>query len=109
MEESNIVITKPKIKFKNFWIWFKDQVKRKRFFFFFFISRNAWGAFSVNSHMNQHTGKEKVCYHHKESAIKSAEAMSKKKGVHFSAYKCLFCDGYHIGKNRDNKVKGYDY
>ena len=59
--------------------------------------------------MNQHTGKEKVCYHHKESTIKSAEAMSKKKGVHFSAYKCLFCDGYHIGKNRDNKVKGYDY
>ena len=28
MEESNIVITKQKIKFKNFWIWFKDQVKR---------------------------------------------------------------------------------
>ena len=51
MEESNIVITKPKIKFKNFWIWFKDQVKRKRFFYNFFISRNAWGAFSINSHI----------------------------------------------------------
>lgn len=37
MEESNIVITKPKIKFKNFWIWFKDQVKRKRFFITFLL------------------------------------------------------------------------
>ena len=32
-------------------------------------------------------------------------AMTKKYGTHFSTYKCLFCDGYHIGKNRDNKVK----
>ena len=29
-------------------------------------------------------------------------------GTHFSTYKCLFCDGYHIGKNRDNKVKKTD-
>lgn len=34
MKENNIVIDKPKIKFKNFWIWFKDQVKIKRFFIF---------------------------------------------------------------------------
>ena len=25
--------------------------------------------------------------------------------THFSYYKCLFRDGYHIGKNRDNKIK----
>lgn len=31
--------------------------------------------------------------------------MGDKYGTHFSYYKCLFCDGYHIGKNRDNKVK----
>jgi hypothetical protein len=43
-----------------------------------------------------------------ESAKKAAEAMSKKREVHFSFYKCLFCDGYHIGKNRDNKIEGYD-
>ena len=59
--------------------------------------------------MNQHTGKEKITYNHKDSALKAAEAMSKKKGAHFSAYKCLFCDGYHIGKNRDNKIQGYDH
>ena len=38
-----------------------------------------------------------------ESARKAAESMEKKKKVHFSVYKCVFCDGYHIGKNRDNK------
>lgn len=44
-------------------------------------------------------------YNTKETAIKSANAMSKKNGVYFSNYKCIFCDGYHIGKNRDNKDK----
>ena len=57
---------------------------------------------------DQHTGKEKVTYNTIESAKKAAEAMSKKREVHFSFYKCLFCDGYHIGKNRDNKIEGYD-
>ena len=42
-----------------------------------------------------------------EGAKKAADAMSKKHNTHFSYYKCLFCDGYHIGKNRDNKT-GYD-
>lgn len=70
----------------------------------FFITGNAWGAFSINSHINQHTGKPKVMYNTIETAKKSAEAMSKKRGVHFSYYKCLFCDGYHVGKNRDNKI-----
>ena len=96
---------KPKIKFRNFWIWFKDQVKRRRVFINFFVTRNAWGAFSINSHINQHTGKPKVMYNTIKSAKKSADAMSKKTGVHFSYYKCLFCDGYHIGKNKDNKYK----
>lgn len=42
-------------------------------------------------------------YNTKASATKAAESMSKKHGVWFSNYKCLHCDGYHIGKNRDNK------
>lgn len=94
---------KERIKFKNFWIWFKDQVKRKSWFKNFFITGNAWGAFSINSHINQHTGKPKVMYNTIKSAQKSADAMSEKTGKHFSLYKCLFCDGYHVGKNRDNK------
>ena len=98
---------KPKITWKNFKIWFMDQYERKTWFRNFFITGNAWGAFSINSHMNQHTGKLKVMYNTKETALKSAEAMGKKHDTHFSAYKCLFCDGYHIGKNRDNKTE-YD-
>lgn len=30
--------------------------------------------------------------------------MSQKMGVHFSVYKCAFCDGWHIGKNAQNKI-----
>lgn len=41
-----------RIKFKNFKIWFLDQVKRKVWFRNFFITRNAWGAFSIDSHIN---------------------------------------------------------
>ena len=94
---------KPRIKWRNFKIWIKDQFRRKTWFRNFFITRNAWGGVSVYSHINQHTGQPKVTYNHLESAKKSAEAMSKKTGKHFSFYKCLFCDGYHIGKNMDNK------
>lgn len=97
------------IEFRNLKIWLLDQFKRKVWFRNFFITRNAWGAFSINSHINQHTGQPKVTYNTVKTAKNSAEAMSKKTGAHFSYYKCLFCDGYHIGKNRDNKIKGYDY
>lgn len=96
-----------KIKFRNFKIWFLDQVKRRRVFINFFVTRNAWGAFSINSHINQHTGQPKITYNTIEGAKKAADAMGKKHNTHFSYYKCLFCDGYHIGKNRDNKTK-YD-
>ena len=98
---------KPKIKWKNFKIWIIDQFKRKVWFKNFFITGNAWGAFSINSHINQHTGNPKVLYRTLKTAQKSAETMSKKHGTHFSYYKCLFCDGYHIGKNMDNKTE-YD-
>lgn len=101
---SSILTTRSmKIKFKNLWIWLKDQIKRKRFFINFFITRNAWGAFSINSHINQHTNQPKITYGSVKSAQKAADAMSKKTGKHFSFYKCLFCDGYHVGKNADNK------
>lgn len=92
-----------RIKWKNFWIWFTDQVKRKRAFYNFFISHNAWGAFSINSHIRASTGEPKVTYNSVESARLAAEKMSEKYNKHFSLYKCLFCDGYHIGKNMDNK------
>lgn len=31
--------------------------------------------------------------------------MGGKHGVHFSVYKCLYCDGWHCGKNNENKIK----
>lgn len=99
-----MILNLDKIKWRNFWLWFSDQVKRRRVIINFFITRNAWGAFSLNSHINQHTGQPKVMYNTISSAQKSAEAMSKKHNTHFSYYKCLFCDGYHIGKNKDNKT-----
>ena len=77
----------PRIKWRNFKIWIKGQFRRKTWFRNFFITRNAWGGFSVYSHINQHTGQPKVTYNHLESAKKSAEAMSKKTGntSHFTS------------------------
>jgi hypothetical protein len=92
------------MKLRNIVLALKEQGPLKRFIRNFFITRNAWGLFHKNSHINQRTGKDKVSYGTKASAIKAATAMSKKNGTYFSNYKCMFCDGYHIGKNRDNKV-----
>ena len=90
------------IKFKNLWLGFKEQLPLKRAFRNFFITGNAWGLFSKNSHWRGDTGKEKVSYSEK-SAHKAAKRMGEKYDTHFSVYKCIYCDGYHIGKNRKNK------
>ena len=47
-------------------------------------------------------------YNTKETATKVAEKMSIKHDVHFSNYRCLYCNGYHFGKNRDNMKKEND-
>lgn len=91
------------IKLRNVWIWLKELHQRGTLFRAFFITRNAFGSFHINSHINQSTGLPKVCYNHESSAKKSAEAMTKKKGEYFSYYKCLFCNGYHIGKPMNRK------
>ena len=89
------------ITIKNF-IWaLRDQGPFKRFI------RNVWtgnlyGLFSKRSHLNK-SGAPKVMYNTKASAIRAAESMAKKRGVHFSNFKCLFCNGFHVGKNRQNK------
>ena len=57
------------IKLKNLYLGFKCQLPLKRAFKNFFITRNAWGMFSKNSHINQHTGQPKISYSY-ESAIK---------------------------------------
>lgn len=92
------------IKIKNLILALKEQGPLKRAFRNFFITGNAWGLFHKNSHIRQDTGKSKVIYNTKESAKKAAESMEKKRNVHFSVYKCIYCDGYHLGKNRENKT-----
>lgn len=91
------------MKMINIILGLKYQLPVKRAFRNFFITGNGWGLFHINSHQRNDTKTPKVQYSTYEKALKGAESMSKKKGVHFSVYKCVFCDGFHIGKNRDNK------
>lgn len=80
---------------KNLFLAIKNQPLRE-----WFITRNAFGIFSINSHVNQHTGKEKVSYPTKASADKAATSLNRKKGTNtVVSYKCAFCDGWHIGNN----------
>jgi hypothetical protein len=85
---------------KNLILALKDQGPFLRFMKNFFITRNAWGLFSKNSHISQGSGVEKVKYNTKKTALGSAISMEKKTGNKFSAYKCIYCDGYHIGKTK---------
>ena len=99
------------IKIKNLILALYDQGPLKRSFRNFVITGNAWGLFYISSHQRQDTGKLKVMYNTKESAQKAADSMKKKTkekkniDIHFSVYKCIYCDGYHLGKNRDNKYE----
>ena len=88
------------MKIKNLYLALKDQGPFLRFFRNFFITRNAWGLFSKNSHISQSSGEYKVKYLRKKSALKAVQSMEKKTGNKFSAYKCIYCDGYHVGKTR---------
>jgi hypothetical protein len=89
------------MKLKNIILVFKDQLPIRRMFCNFFITKNALGLFYRNgSHIAGYSGKEKVRYNSKASSLRAAENMEKKTGNHFASYKCLFCDGYHIGKTK---------
>ncbi len=89
------------MKLRNILLGLKDQLPLKRLVKNL-VTGNAFGMFHKRSHINDN-GKPKVMYNTKATAIKSALSMQKKTGNYFSNYKCIFCDGYHIGKNRDNK------
>lgn len=91
------------MKIKNILLSIIDQLNREGAFRNIFVTHNAFGIFSIHSHISSRSNKPKVEYSSKEAAQKSAQAMSQKMGVHFSVYKCAFCDGWHIGKNAQNK------
>jgi hypothetical protein len=90
------------MKIRNLILALKDQLPIKRAFKNFFITGNALGLFYRRSHTRE-DGKPKQSFPTKESAMRAAESMKKKHGKYFSTYKCIYCDGYHLGKNRDNK------
>ena len=62
------------------------------------LNGNLRGLIHKRSHFT-HEGNPKVAYGSKKSAEKAAKKMFEKRGVYFSNYKCMYCDGYHLGKN----------
>ena len=93
------------MKLKNIILGLKDQGPFTRFLRNL-RTGNVLGLFHKRSHVNGN-GTLKVKYNTKASAMKSAKALTEKRGVYFSNYKCIFCDGYHLGRNRDsNTVAG---
>jgi hypothetical protein len=89
------------MKLKNLILALKDQLPFRRFL------RNLWkghiyGLIHKRSHLRDN-GQPKVMYNTKATAERIAKEMFGKHGKYFSNYKCVWCDGYHIGKNRDNK------
>lgn len=92
-------MTHKTIKIRNLYLGLVEQLPWKRLFRNFFVTGNAWGMFSKYSHIRK-DGKLKVIYNTKASAVKAANNMSGKQGVHYSVCKCIYCDGYHIGRNK---------
>lgn len=93
------------MKLKQLILAVYDQMTRRDALRNIFVTHNAFGIFSKYSHIARGSGKPKVAYPSKSVALKAAEAMGKKYGVHFSAYKCAWCDGWHVGKNAQNKIQ----
>jgi len=90
----NTVLTSlKKIKPRYISPWLKDQLSRPDWFRSMVVGRSAWGAFSIFAHARRSDGKAKVAYITKVDAEENALKMSKKYGVRFVTYKCLFCDG----------------
>lgn len=90
----------------NFLAGLKHQMPLKRLLKNFFITGNAWGMLSKFSHFVRLENtlsftKEKVKYNSPESAKKAIASMLKKyPEKNFSFYRCIYCSGYHIGRNK---------
>ncbi len=93
-----------RISFRNCILAIWNQLTRKGAWRNVFVTHNAFGIFSKYSHISRRSGKPKIPYPNKKVALRAAEAMGKKHGVHFSVYRCAWCDGWHIGKNVQNKI-----
>lgn len=75
-----------------------DQMPLKRFWKNL-IKGHIRRKFNLRSHLRQ-SGQPKVMYNTKASAVKAKNDMEKKyPDKTYSYYKCVFCDGYHLGGN----------
>jgi len=62
--------------------------------------------FSERAHYT-YSGREKVGYNTLETSTKAAASMQRKYGNHFSPYVCPRCGKYHLGKNRNDRLRAY--
>ena len=99
------IMDEGKISYRNSILAIWNQLTRKGAWRNIFVTHNAFGIFCEYSHISRRNGKPKIPYPNKKVALRAAEAIGKKHGVHFSVYKCAWCDGWHIGKNAQNKIK----
>ncbi len=90
------------IKLKNLYLALKHQLPFSHLLKIIFNGRIK-GLLSKRSHF-RNGGNLKVKYGHEESARKAAERLMTKNGFHFSVYRCIYCDGWHIGADR-HKMK----
>jgi hypothetical protein len=92
-----------KVKYSNLKIWFKEKVSQPRWYVDLFSYRRLWGAFSIYSHCRRSDGKPNIAYSTPNKAQKAVRSMERKYGVPFMAYKCLYCDGWHVARSRSKK------
>jgi len=91
------------MKLRNFLLALKDQLPLKKLITNFLkgeLYDRFHQRFSKKSHIRRDNGQLKIMFNTRESAIKAANSMKTKTGKDFSPYKCVWCDGYHIGKNK---------
>lgn len=89
------------MKVKNIILAIRDQGPLSR------LARNLakghlLGLVSKRSHVRE-GGSVKIPYSTRPKAEAAAVAMEAKTSHRFSIYKCLYCDGFHIGKNADRQ------
>lgn len=92
-----------KLKYNNLKIWLKEKMSQPRWYVELFSYRQFWGALSIYSHRRRSDGKPNIVYSTHSKAQKAVRSMEKKYGVPFVAYKCLYCDGWHVARGRSKK------
>lgn len=85
---------KYRISFRNVLLWLADQLTHPSTLF----QRRSWGVFSVYAHVRQSDRKPKNISDTKERALTTAHFMAEKYAGKYSVYKCVYCDGWHVGK-----------